>query len=55
MKEPPLLSRNFSPKSVTHIVEKSEIYSHRKKFRQSNYLVISLVITLVSRIFLPME
>ena len=38
-------------KSSVHTVEKSEIYSHRKKIRQINYLSFSLVNTLVSRIF----
>ena len=38
-------------KCSVHTVEKSEIYSHRKKIRQINYLSFSLVNTLVSRIF----
>ena len=39
--------------AVVQIVEITEIYSHREKFRQINDLVISLVKTLLSRYFCP--
>ena len=54
-----LLSRNFCQKCVRqnfkifpiHTVEITEIYSHWKKFRQLNYLVIYLAKMLLSRNF----
>ena len=41
--------------AVVQIVEITEIYSHREKFRQINDLVISLVKTLLSRYHLFRE
>ena len=48
-----LISRNFFLKFHTtqHSVEKWKLYSHWKKFRQINYLVILLVKPLLSRNF----
>ena len=43
-----LFSRNIF---WLHSVEKRKILSHSKKFRQINYLVISLVKSLISRNF----
>ena len=42
---------NFHTVPVSHKVEKREILSHRKKIREMNSLVISLVKTLLSRNF----